>query len=64
MNISNTQMFNKINKWCVGTLAMLLMTGTFNAQAQPDGATLFKQCATCHSPSKDGTGPKLKDVRE
>lgn len=64
MNISNTQMFNKINKWCVGTLAMLLMTGTFNAQAQPDGATLFKQCATCHSPLKDGTGPKLKDVRE
>lgn len=64
MKISNTQMFNKINKWCVGTLALILMSGTFNAQAQPDGATLFKQCATCHSALKDGTGPKLKGVRE
>ncbi|MBX2947766.1 MAG: c-type cytochrome [Crocinitomicaceae bacterium] len=56
-------MFRKINKWCVGALTVVLMTGTFNAKAQPDGATLFKKCATCHSPFKDGTGPKLKDVR-
>ncbi len=63
MKLSNTQMFRKINKWCVGALTVVLMTGTFNAKAQPDGATLFKKCATCHSPFKDGTGPKLKDVR-
>lgn len=56
-------MFRKINKWCVGALTVVLIAGTFNAKAQPDGATLFKKCATCHSPFKDGTGPKLKDVR-
>lgn len=63
MKISNIQMFRKINKWCVGALTVVLIAGTFNAKAQPDGATLFKKCATCHSPFKDGTGPKLKDVR-
>lgn len=62
MKISNIQMFRKINKWCIGALTVVLMTGTFEAQAA-DGAALFKKCATCHSPFKDGTGPKLKDVR-
>jgi cytochrome c2 len=62
MKISNIQMFRKINNWCVGALTATLMFGTFTTQAQ-DGATLFKKCATCHSPFKDGTGPKLKDVR-
>src|SRR5690606_11755661 len=56
------QMFRKINNWCIGALTIVLMTGTFTAQAA-DGAALFKKCATCHSPFKDGTGPKLKDVR-
>lgn len=62
MKISNIQMFRKINRWCVSALTVALMTNTFNGFAQ-DGATLFKKCATCHSPLKDGTGPKLKDVR-
>lgn len=62
MKISNIQMFRKINNWCIGALTIVLMTGTFTAQAA-DGAALFKKCATCHSPFKDGTGPKLKDVR-
>lgn len=57
-------MFRKINNWCLGALTLVLMTNTLNAQDTPDGATLFKKCATCHSPFKDGTGPKLKDVRQ
>ncbi|MCC5924153.1 MAG: c-type cytochrome, partial [Crocinitomicaceae bacterium] len=33
-----------------------------NAQ---DGAALFRsQCATCHQPHRDGTGPKLFEVRQ
>ncbi len=55
-------MFRNFNKWCFGALTMLFLAGTFNAQAQ-DGAALFKKCATCHSPHKDGTGPKLFGVR-
>ncbi len=57
-------MFRNFNKWCFGALTVLFSAGTFNAQAQPDGATLFKQCATCHQPHKDGTGPKLFGVRD
>ncbi len=56
-------MFRNFNKWCFATLAVVLTTGTFNANAQPDGAALFKKCATCHQPHKDGTGPKLFGVK-
>lgn len=55
-------MFRKINKWCISALTVVLAASTFNVQAQ-DGAALWKKCATCHHPFKDGTGPKLKDVR-
>lgn len=63
MKISNIQMFRNFNKWCFGALAVVLTTGTFYANAQPDGAALFKKCATCHQPHKDGTGPKLFGVK-
>lgn len=56
-------MFRNFNKWCLGALTFVFTAGTFNAQAQPDGASLFKKCATCHQPHKDGTGPKLFGVR-
>ena len=56
-------MFRNFSKWCFGALTVMFSAGTFNVQAQPDGATLFKQCATCHQPHKDGTGPKLAGVR-
>jgi mono/diheme cytochrome c family protein len=56
-------MFRKINKWYIGALAVVLMAGNFDAHGA-DGAALFKKCATCHSPFKDGTGPKLQGVRE
>ena len=36
---------------------------SFNASAQ-DGKALFKQnCASCHQPAKDGTGPALKGAK-
>ena len=63
MKISINQMFRGFNKWCLGTVAFLLLAGTFNAQAQ--GEALFKaKCATCHQPHKAGTGPKLFQVRQ
>ncbi len=40
----------------------MLFVGTFNANAQ--GEALFKaKCASCHQPHKNGTGPKLFQVR-
>ncbi|MEJ6775851.1 MAG: cytochrome c3 family protein [Crocinitomicaceae bacterium] len=63
MKISSSQMFRDISKWCFGALALLLFTGPFKAQAQGDA--LFKaKCATCHQVFKDGTGPKLYEVRQ
>ena len=63
MKIFRNQMFRSFNKWCFGALAVLLFTGSFDAQAQGEG--IFKsKCATCHQPHKDGTGPKLYQVRE
>lgn len=62
MKISNNQMFRNFNKWCLGIVSVILFTGSFNANAQGDA--LFKaKCATCHQPHKDGTGPKLFQVR-
>lgn len=55
-------MFRNFNKWCLSAITLLLM-GTFNSQAQGDA--LFKaKCATCHQVFKDGTGPKLFEVRQ
>ena len=63
MKISSSQMFRNFNKWCLGALTFLFLTGTFSAQAQ--GEDLFKaKCATCHQIFKDGTGPKLFEVRQ
>ena len=55
-------MFRNFNKWCLGLVSVILFTGSFNANAQGD--KLFgAKCATCHSPFKEGTGPKLFQVR-
>ncbi len=55
-------MFRNFNKWCLGMLTAILFVGTFNANAQ--GEALFKaKCASCHQPHKNGTGPKLFQVR-
>jgi len=63
MKISSSQMFRNFNKWCLGAITVLFLGGTFNAQAQ--GGDLFNaKCATCHQVFKDGTGPKLFEVRD
>jgi cytochrome c551/c552 len=62
MKISISQMFRNFNKWCLGLLTVALTSFTFNSSAQ--GEALFKaKCASCHQPHKNGTGPKLFEVR-
>ncbi len=72
IKISSSQMFRNLSKWCLNAVAVTLLLGTFSVNAQDeapaeaaiDGGGLFKaQCATCHNPHKDGTGPKLSGVR-
>jgi cytochrome c551/c552 len=56
-------MFRSIKTLCFSAATVLFLTGTFNANAQ--GEALFKaKCATCHQPHKNGTGPKLFEVRK
>lgn len=63
MKISNIQMFRNFNKWCFKALTVVFLAGTFSSFAQGDA--LFKaKCASCHQPHKDGTGPKLFQVRQ
>lgn len=59
-------MFRSIKQWCIGALSTVFVVGAFDSfAAAPDGGALFKaKCATCHSPFKDGTGPKLYKVRD
>ncbi len=57
-------MFKKINKWCIGTLAVLLFAGTSTAYGQDGGDLFAAKCATCHQPHKNSTGPKLFEVRK
>ena len=67
MKISSSQMFRSLSKWCLQAVTAALFLGTFSANAQEpaaetaiDGGKLFStNCATCHNPFKDGTGPKL-----
>ena len=55
-------MFINFRKWCFGIVSVMLFAVSFNANAQ--GEALFKaKCASCHQPLKDGTGPKLSQVR-
>ncbi|MDG0974393.1 MAG: c-type cytochrome [Crocinitomicaceae bacterium] len=64
MKISKNQMFRGKSKWLSVALAFFLYSGTFLIHAQ-EGETIFKaKCATCHQPHKDGTGPKLYEVRQ
>lgn len=63
MEISTNQMFRNLSKWCVAVFIAVFFTGSFQVQAQGDA--LFKaKCASCHQPHKDGTGPKLFEVRK
>lgn len=56
-------MFRNFNKYCVGLLAIAFISYTNFTQAQ--GEDLFKaKCSSCHQPHKNGTGPKLFQVRQ
>ncbi len=45
------------------SLLVILMLSQFAATAAPDGQALFKSnCASCHNPLKDATGPALQGV--
>ncbi|HPI54343.1 MAG TPA: c-type cytochrome [Chitinophagaceae bacterium] len=44
-------------------LLSLLLLNSLYTVAAPDGKALFQSnCAACHNPLKDATGPALKDV--
>jgi mono/diheme cytochrome c family protein len=63
MKISNIQMLNGLRKLAATILLMSLSLLNFNAFSQ--GEALFKsKCATCHQTHKNGTGPKLFQVRD
>ena len=56
-------MFRNFRKWSLSAITLLFLSGSFNSLAQ--GGDLFKvKCATCHQVFKDGTGPKLFEVRQ
>ncbi len=55
-------MFRDFYKWSVAIFALALIA--FNSNSQAQGEALFKaKCASCHQPHKNGTGPKLFEVR-
>lgn len=57
-------MFKYVSNWLGALFLALFFTSVYSVNAQ-DGEALFKsQCATCHQPHKDGTGPKLYEVRQ
>jgi mono/diheme cytochrome c family protein len=63
MKISNIQMLNGLRKLAATVLLISLSLLNFNAFSQ--GEALFKsKCATCHQTHKNGTGPKLFQVRD
>lgn len=46
------------------SLFAVLLLSTFAAKAAPDGKTLFmSNCASCHNPLKESTGPALQNIR-
>jgi len=62
MKISNIQMINGLKKLVATVLLISLSLLNFKAFSQ--GEALFKsKCATCHQTHKNGTGPKLFQVR-
>ena len=63
MEISSSQMFRNLRKWSLSAITLVFLASSFNSLAQ--GEDLFKvKCATCHQVFKDGTGPKLFEVRQ
>lgn len=62
--MSKIEMF-KSRANCFSALFVALLFASFFTAYGQDGEALFKsQCATCHQPHRDGTGPKLFEVRQ
>ncbi|MBW7868398.1 MAG: c-type cytochrome [Brumimicrobium sp.] len=58
-------MFNKVNKVIIALFGMLFFVASYSVRAQDSGQEIFDaKCATCHTPHKDMTGPKLFNVRQ
>jgi mono/diheme cytochrome c family protein len=56
-------MFRKLKNAYFGALVIIFTAGISSVHAQ--GEALFKaKCASCHQPHKNGTGPKLFQVRQ
>jgi mono/diheme cytochrome c family protein len=50
-------------KLLAGILSIFLLLSTHQSFAAPDGKTLFQNnCASCHNPLKDATGPALQNA--
>jgi mono/diheme cytochrome c family protein len=55
-------MFRKIPR-SLAALLIAVFVCNFSANAAPDGKAIFQSnCASCHNPLKDATGPALKGV--
>jgi len=55
-------MYRKIARSTIIIFVALLLSN-FSALAAPDGKALFQSnCASCHNPLKDATGPALKNI--
>src|SRR5690554_7070359 len=57
-------MFNQGNKGLFAFILTLFMLTTYVSNAQEGESIFNSKCATCHSPHKDMTGPKLFEVRQ
>lgn len=55
-----------LNRICCSSIfafVTLLLLCNFSAFAAPDGKALFmSNCASCHNPLKDATGPALQNI--
>ncbi|MGN6477838.1 MAG: c-type cytochrome [Flavipsychrobacter sp.] len=62
MSESIKPMFRKIVQ-CFTALVFTVFVSNISAVAAPDGKAIFQSnCASCHNPLKDATGPALKGV--
>lgn len=62
--MSKNQMFSKLNKGVFALVIALFLIAPYSVNANQGEALYSSQCATCHTPHKDMTGPKLFEVRE
>jgi mono/diheme cytochrome c family protein len=57
-------MARNANTLLAGILSLFLLLSAHQSFAAPDGKALFQaNCATCHNPLKDATGPALQGVK-